>query len=118
MGERLHNQNTHVCTFSDCKAAFRKPWKLEAHLCKHTGLRPFSCENCDKSFCTHYQLTRHERKHSGEKPHKCPNDGCSETFVTSASMKNHMARVHLHHEKRYPLFFQWLCEGLPLPSTT
>ncbi|KAF7213886.1 general transcription factor IIIA, b [Nothobranchius furzeri] len=102
MGERLHNQNTHVCTFSDCKAAFRKPWKLEAHLCKHTGLRPFSCENCDKSFCTHYQLTRHERKHSGEKPHKCPNDGCSETFVTSASMKNHMARVHLHQEKRYP----------------
>ncbi|XP_029004134.1 general transcription factor IIIA, b [Betta splendens] len=101
MGERLQSQKSYVCSFFDCKAIFSKSWKLEAHLCKHTGLKPFSCENCDKSFCTRYQLTRHELSHSGEKPHKCLVDGCSEAFITNASMRNHMARVHHHQEKLY-----------------
>ncbi|XP_034998790.1 general transcription factor IIIA, b [Hippoglossus stenolepis] len=101
MGERLQTQKSYVCSFFDCDAKFTKSWKLEAHLCKHTGLKPFSCENCDKSFCTRYQLTRHELGHSGEKPHKCVADGCSEAFVTNTGMKNHMARVHQHQEKRY-----------------
>ena len=38
MGERLQSQKNYVCTFFDCKAKFSKAWKLEAHLCKHTGL--------------------------------------------------------------------------------
>uniref|UniRef100_UPI0037E7760A general transcription factor IIIA, b n=1 Tax=Semicossyphus pulcher TaxID=241346 RepID=UPI0037E7760A len=101
MGERLQSQKSYVCSFFDCKAKFSKSWKLEAHLCKHTGLKPFSCENCDKSFSTRYQLTRHELNHSGDKPHKCLTDGCPEAFVTHTSMKNHMARVHQHQEKRY-----------------
>lgn len=38
MGERLQSQKNYVCTFLDCGAKFSKSWKLEAHLCKHTGL--------------------------------------------------------------------------------
>lgn len=38
MGERLQSQKSYVCSFFDCKAKFSKSWKLEAHLCKHTGL--------------------------------------------------------------------------------
>lgn len=38
MGERLRSQKSYVCSFFDCKAKFNKSWKLEAHLCKHTGL--------------------------------------------------------------------------------
>ncbi|XP_037549893.1 general transcription factor IIIA, b [Nematolebias whitei] len=95
--EKLHNQHNYICNFLDCKAAFSESWRLEAHLCKHTGVRPFSCRNCDKSFCTLYQLTSHELSHSGEKPNKCLTEGCSEAFVTSS----HLARVHQHQEKRY-----------------
>ncbi|XP_054893714.1 general transcription factor IIIA, b [Poeciliopsis prolifica] len=101
MGERLQSQNTFVCSFSDCNATFRKLWKLEAHLCKHTGLKPFSCESCEKSFCTRYELTRHERVHSGEKPHKCPIDRCLEAFGKNATLKKHIARVHQYQEDRY-----------------
>ncbi|KAM8731245.1 general transcription factor IIIA, b [Acanthopagrus schlegelii] len=101
MGERLQSQKSYVCSFFDCKAKFSKSWKLEAHLCKHTGLKPFSCENCDKSFCTRYQLSRHELSHSGEKPHKCVADGCSEAFVTTTSLKTHMARVHQRQKTQY-----------------
>lgn len=39
MGERFQNLNKNfVCSFFNCKASFSKSWKLEAHLCKHTGL--------------------------------------------------------------------------------
>eukprot|EP00064_Thunnus_orientalis_P008692 superscaffoldBa00001055_g8715 len=75
MGERLQSQKSYVCSFFDCKAKFSKSWKLEAHLCKHTGLL--------------HLISR------------CLTEGCSEAFVTNASMKNHMARVHQHQEKQY-----------------
>lgn len=38
MGERLQSPKSYICSFFDCKAKFSKSWKLEAHLCKHTGL--------------------------------------------------------------------------------
>lgn len=38
MGEQFQGQKSFVCSFFECKAKFSKSWKLEAHLCKHTGL--------------------------------------------------------------------------------
>ena len=32
---------------------------------------------------------------------RCPVEGCPEAFVTHASMKNHMARIHCKQEKPY-----------------
>ncbi|KAK5897886.1 hypothetical protein CgunFtcFv8_015350 [Champsocephalus gunnari] len=101
MGERLQSHKSLVCSFLDCKAVFTKSWRLDAHLCKHTGLKPFTCEECDKSFSARYQLSRHQRNHSGEKPHKCLADECSKGFGTYTSMKNHMARVHQHKDRLY-----------------
>ncbi|KAK2814882.1 hypothetical protein Q7C36_023148 [Tachysurus vachellii] len=102
MGERFKGQTkSFVCSFFNCKASFSKSWKLEAHYCKHTGLRPFACDSCDKSFCTRYQLTRHNLSHSGKKPYQCLVHGCSEGFTSTAGLKNHVERVHQHKEKQY-----------------
>ncbi|XP_077365706.1 general transcription factor IIIA, b [Festucalex cinctus] len=101
MGERLQGPKSYICSFFDCQAKFTKAWKLEAHLCKHTGLKPFSCASCEKSFCSSYALNRHEINHSGEKRHKCPTDGCSEMFLRHAGLKNHIARAHQQKEARY-----------------
>ncbi|XP_058232656.1 general transcription factor IIIA, b isoform X1 [Hemibagrus wyckioides] len=102
MGERFKDPTKNfVCSFFNCKASFSKSWKLEAHYCKHTGLRPFACDSCDKSFCTRYQLTRHNLSHSGKKPYQCLVDGCSEGFTSTAGLKNHVERVHQHKETHY-----------------
>ncbi|XP_076869586.1 general transcription factor IIIA, b [Brachyhypopomus gauderio] len=102
MGERYTDATKiFVCSFFSCKASFSKSWKLEAHYCKHTGLRPFMCDSCDKSFCTRYQLTRHQLSHSGAKPHLCSVEECPESFSTSSGLKNHVARVHQKEERHY-----------------
>ncbi|XP_034025031.1 general transcription factor IIIA, b [Thalassophryne amazonica] len=101
MGERLQSLKGFVCSFLNCNASFSKSWKLEAHLCKHTGLKPFACESCDKSFSTRYQLTRHKLSHSGEKPHKCLVEGCDAAFFTNAGLKNHITQAHEHQKKQY-----------------
>ncbi|KAI1903114.1 hypothetical protein AGOR_G00023870 [Albula goreensis] len=109
MGEREQGTSkTYICSFSDCTASYNKPWKLEVHLCKHTGLKPFPCERegCDKSFCTKYHLARHEFSHSGEKPFRCTAEGCSEAFTTNANMKKHFGRKHQNIEKLYTCNFE------------
>ncbi|KAJ8390600.1 hypothetical protein AAFF_G00102060 [Aldrovandia affinis] len=104
MGERLNEtRKTFICSFPDCGASYNKLWKLEAHLCKHTGLKPFQCERegCDKSFCTKYHLARHELSHSGERPFRCTAEGCVEAFTTNSNMRKHFARKHQNKEKLY-----------------
>ncbi|KAG5843664.1 hypothetical protein ANANG_G00153320 [Anguilla anguilla] len=104
MGERKQETSKiYICSFPECGASYNKLWKLDAHLCKHTGLKPFHCERegCDKSFCTKYHLARHELSHSGEKPYRCTAEGCSEAFSTNTNMKKHFTRKHQNKEKLY-----------------
>ncbi|XP_047434730.1 transcription factor IIIA-like [Mugil cephalus] len=97
----------YICSFPDCSAAYNKQWKLDAHLCKHTGVKPFSCERdgCAKSFCSQYHLARHELSHSGAKPFRCTVDGCEEAFTTNANRTRHMSRIHTQEQKMYACKF-------------
>ncbi|KAL6463921.1 hypothetical protein MHYP_G00283120 [Metynnis hypsauchen] len=101
-------QKSFICSFPDCQAAYDKQWKLEAHLCKHTGVRPFECqyEGCSKCFCTKSHLTRHELTHSGERPFKCTEEGCSQAFTTNSNMKKHISRKHRLQVKQYICSFE------------
>ncbi|KAM9315291.1 transcription factor IIIA-like [Pholidichthys leucotaenia] len=97
-----------ICSFPPCSAAYNKQWKLDAHLCKHTGVRPYSCASpgCGKSFCSKYHLGRHELVHTREKPFACTAEGCAEAFTTNSNRSRHVSRVHEQEQRRYGCRFE------------
>ncbi|XP_058497236.1 transcription factor IIIA-like [Solea solea] len=98
----------YICSFPDCSAAYNKQWKLDAHLCKHTGVKPYACghDGCGKSFCSTYHLTRHGLSHSGSRPFECGVDGCAEAFTTNSNRNRHVSRVHAQESKVYACKFE------------
>ncbi|XP_077013052.1 transcription factor IIIA [Tamandua tetradactyla] len=97
-----------ICSFPDCRANYNKAWKLDAHLCKHTGERPFACdyEGCDKAFIREYHLSRHILTHTGEKPFVCDASGCNQKFNTKSNLKKHFERKHENQQKQYVCNFE------------
>uniref|UniRef100_A0A8C5DDD3 Transcription factor IIIA n=1 Tax=Gouania willdenowi TaxID=441366 RepID=A0A8C5DDD3_GOUWI len=98
----------YICSFRGCLSAYNKQWKLDAHLCKHTGVKPHACPwpGCVKSFCSRYHLTRHELTHTGEKPFPCTEAGCTQSFTTNANRATHVTRIHAQEAKKYVCKFE------------
>ncbi|KAM6180378.1 transcription factor IIIA [Erethizon dorsatum] len=105
---RLALPRRFICSFRDCGANYNKEWKLEAHLCKHTGERPFACdhEGCGKAFVRDYHLSRHVLTHTGEKPFICTANGCDQKFNTKSNLKKHFERKHENQQKQYVCSFE------------
>uniref|UniRef100_A0A672G4A1 Transcription factor IIIA n=1 Tax=Salarias fasciatus TaxID=181472 RepID=A0A672G4A1_SALFA len=97
-----------ICSFSGCSAAYNRQWKLDAHLCKHTGVKPFACPQpgCGSSFCSRYHLERHELTHNSVKPFPCTVDGCGQAFTTNGNRDRHVSSVHEQGNRTYACKFE------------
>ncbi|XP_077460733.1 transcription factor IIIA-like [Stigmatopora argus] len=100
MEEAGPRHKRYICSFADCPAAYNRQWKLDAHMCSHTGVKPHACpqDGCNKSFCTTYHLARHQLTHSGLCNFPCEVTGCGKVFGTNANRKRHFIQVHAEGE--------------------
>ena len=93
--EGAPSKKQHVCHYSKCGKIYEKTSHLRAHLCWHTGERPFHCTwlYCLKQFTRSDELKRHLRTHTGEKRFVCTE--CSKRFMRREHLSKH---VEIHQK--------------------
>ena len=66
----LHEGKPHVCPYQTCGKSFLTPKLLTDHINVHTGLKPYSCDNCEMKFSRQPSLSKHKMACGREL--KCP----------------------------------------------
>eukprot|EP00069_Balaena_mysticetus_P003149 bmy_16462T0 len=89
-----------ICFFPDCSPNYNKAWKLDAHLCKHTGERLFVTMKGvprPSSVTTTSATTpcSHQRKAL------CTASGCDQKFNIKSNLKKHFESKHENQQKQY-----------------
>ncbi|XP_011141484.1 zinc finger protein 2-like [Harpegnathos saltator] len=78
-----------VC--AQCGKQYRTNYKLQEHMRKHTGEKPFQCLTCEKAFRSKIGLAQHTATHTGQFDYNCST--CGKGFQCKSYLIVHQ-RVH------------------------
>uniref|UniRef100_A0A224YXS4 Glass n=1 Tax=Rhipicephalus zambeziensis TaxID=60191 RepID=A0A224YXS4_9ACAR len=80
----------HCCR--QCSYKTKERTNMKAHLCRHTGHRPFQCHLCPAAFSQKVKLISHIHTHTGERPFSCVH--CEASFTQKSTLNYHMSHRH------------------------
>ncbi|XP_023036111.1 transcription factor Ouib [Drosophila willistoni] len=79
-------QTAKPCICEHCGRQFRDSSNLNVHLLRHSGTKPYECEQCHEKCYTLHLLRRHQLKHT-EGPYPCT--FCGLEYSTNSSRVRH-----------------------------